>query len=227
MKKIIGYFSLEEYILWCLSVFFITASFLLFDRANYLTPFASILGVTSIIFSAKGNPFGQLLMVIFSLIYGAVSYSFAYYGEMLTYLGMTAPMALFSLVAWLKNPYKGKKSEVEINAISGAEFVLIGILTLIVTVIFYFILSYFNTMNIIPSTISVATSFLAVYLTFRRSPLFSLAYAANDIVLIFLWILAGIDDISYLPVAVCFFAFLANDIYGYINWKKLYKRQNM
>ena len=51
-----------------------------------------------------------------------------------------------------------------------------------VTAGFYFILKFFNTANIVPSTISVKKSFLAVYLTFRRSPYFSLAYAANDIV---------------------------------------------
>lgn len=50
----------------------------------------------------------------------------------------------------------------------------------------YFILRAFNTANIIPGTISVTTSFVAVYLTFRRSPYFALAYAANDVVLIVL-----------------------------------------
>ncbi|MBP3854116.1 MAG: nicotinamide mononucleotide transporter [Ruminiclostridium sp.] len=59
-------------------------------------------------------------------------------------------------------------------------------LTIIVTVVFYFILKHFDTANIIPSTIYVTTSFMAVYLTFRRCPTFALAYAANDIVLIVL-----------------------------------------
>ena len=63
---------------------------------------------------------------------------------------------------------------------------------------FYFFLEYFNTANIVPSTVSVTTSFLAVYLTFRRSPYFALAYAANDIVLIVLWVLASICDARYI-----------------------------
>lgn len=49
------------------------------------------------------------------------------------------------------------------------------------TVLFYFVLEYFDTSYLIPSTISVTTSFLAVYLTFRRSSSFALAYAANDV----------------------------------------------
>ena len=95
-----------------------------------------------------------------------------------------------------------------------------------ITVLFYFILTYFDTANIVPSTLSVTTSFLAVYLTFRRSPLFALAYASNDVVLIVLWIMASVHDIRYLSVVVCFVAFLVNDIYGYISWQKMKIRQS-
>ena len=77
----------------------------------------------------------------------------------------------------------------------------------------------------LPSTVSIATRFLAVYLTFRRSPYFALAYAANDVVLIVLWTLAALEDISYISVIICFAMFLVNDLYGYISWKRMEKRQ--
>ena len=226
MNKIKNYFTKSEILLWLCSVGFIFGSFAIFDRENYLTLTASVIGATSLIFNAKGNPFGQVLMIVFSILYGIISYSCSYYGEMITYLGMTAPMALFSLVAWLKNPYKGNKAEVTVNKIRAKEYVLLALLTLAVTVLFYFILNALETANIIPSTISVTTSFIAVYLTFRRSPYFAIGYAANDIVLIVLWVMAMLSNISYLSVVVCFVAFLVNDIYGFINWNKMYKRQN-
>ena len=220
-----NYFSRNEKLLWGISVILIVLSFCIFDRENYLTLVASLIGVTSLIFNAKGNPFGQLLMVIFSLLYGIISFSFRYYGEMVTYLGMTMPMAVFALIAWLKNPYNGNKAEVKVSQISKGETVFMCVGTAVVTVIFYFILEYFSTANLLPSTLSVTTSFLAVYLTFRRSPYFALAYAANDIVLILLWILASFDDSRYISVVVCFGAFLANDIYGFISWRKMENRQ--
>ena len=225
MRKLLNYFSKLEITLWLTSVFLIVVSFIAFDRANYLTLSASLIGVTSLIFNAKGNPFGQLLMVIFSFLYGVISYTFDYYGEMITYLGMTMPMAVFALISWLRNPYKGNKAEVKVNSIGKFEQVIMWIVTTIVTMVFYFVLEYCNTANILPSTISVATSFLAVYLTFCRSPYFALAYAANDIVLIILWVLASILDIRYISVVVCFIAFLFNDIYGFFNWQKMKKRQ--
>ncbi len=226
MKKFLSYFSKMELTLWISSVSLITISFFAFDRTNYLTLIASLVGVTSLIFNAKGNPFGQILMIVFSLLYGIISFSFAYYGEMITYLGMTMPMAVFSLISWLRNPYKGNKSEVEVNSIRKVEQVFMWLATIVVSVIFYFILKYFNTANLLPSTISVTTSFLAAYLTFRRSPYFALAYAANDIVLIILWVMASISNIHYISVVVCFVAFLFNDIYGFISWQNMKKRQS-
>ncbi len=225
MKKLLNYFSSLEIALWSASVLLIVISFIAFDRTNYMTLLASLIGVTSLIFNAKGNPFGQVLMIIFSLLYGIISYTFAYYGEMITYLGMTMPMAVFALISWLRNPYKGNKSEVKVNSIGKAEQILMWLATIAVTVVFYFVLEYFDTANMIPSTVSVTTSFLAVYLTFRRSPYFALAYAANDIVLIVLWVLASISDIHCVSVVVCFVAFLFNDIYGFISWQKMKKRQ--
>lgn len=225
MTKVKNYFSKGEIALWVSSVLMIIIAFCVFDRTNYMTLCASLIGVTSLIFNAKGNPFGQLLMVVFSLLYGIISYTFSYYGEMITYLGMTMPMAVFALISWLKNPYNGNKAEVKVNDISKKENIYMWIGTFVITFIFYFILEYFNTSNIIPSTLSVTTSFLAVYLTFRRSPYFALAYATNDIVLIVLWVLASMSDIKYISVVVCFIAFFVNDIYDFISWRKMKIRQ--
>ncbi len=226
LKSIAEYFSKTEKVLWSVSVVFIVVSFFVFDRESYLTLIASLIGVTSLVFNAKGNPVGQVLMILFSILYGVISFSFSYYGEMITYLGMTAPMAFTALVSWLRNPYKGKKSQVAVNGKTELkEIVFLAFLTATVTFVFYFILQYFNTANIIPSTISITTSFAAAYLTFRRNPYFALAYALNDVVLIVLWIMASAENSSYISVVICFVAFLFNDIYGFINWKKMEKRQ--
>ncbi len=225
MKKLAAYFSRGELILWGGSLGLILVSFLIFDRVNFMTLAASLIGVTSLVFNAKGNPFGQALMIIFSLLYGAISYTFSYFGEMITYLGMTGPMALFALITWLRNPYKGNHAEVAVNRLGKWECVFMYILTTVITIVFYFILDHFNTANMIASTISVTTSFIAVYLTFCRSPYFALAYATNDVVLIVLWSLAARENISYLSVIICFVMFLVNDLYGFFNWKRMAQRQ--
>ena len=227
MKKMTTYFTKTELALWLGSIVLILTAFYLFDRESYLTMIASLIGVTSLIFAAKGNPVSQVLMIVFSILYGIISFSFAYYGEMITYLGMTLPMSLVALVAWLRHPYEGKKSEVKVNRIGKKDIVWMVCLTVAVTVAFYFILEAFDTANLIPSTISVTTSFLAVFLTFRRSPYYALAYATNDIVLIVLWVLASLKDIHYVSVVVCFAVFWVNDMYGFVSWRRMANRQHV
>ena len=75
------------------------------------------------------------------------------------------------------------------------------------------------------STVSVATSFFAAYLTFLRSPYYALAYTANDIVLIVLWVISSFQDPSYLSMVACFVMFLFNDLYGFFNWLKMQRKQ--
>lgn len=225
LKKILNYFTKFEIALWLSSVTAITASFLIFDRTGWLKLAASLIGITALIFNAKGNPVGQILIIIFSVLYGIISYSFAYYGEMITYMGMSAPMALLAFISWIRNPYNGNRSEVKVNRIKRGEVIFMLVLTAAVTVLFYFILKRFGTANIVPSTISVTTSFIAVYLTFRRSEFYALAYSANDLILIVLWVMAAMSDISYLSVIICFAMFLINDLYGFISWRKMRKRQ--
>ena len=127
-RKLLRYFSRAERLLWGLSVVFIVGSFCAFDRENYLTLAASLIGVTSLIFNAKGNPIGQVLMVLFSLLYGIISYTFAYYD-----LGMTMPMAVFALISWLKNPYNGRRSEVKVNTIGKKEIVFMCLAAVVAT----------------------------------------------------------------------------------------------
>ncbi len=225
-KRLTSYFTKMELLLWAWSNVLIIFSFFFFKQTNFLTLGASLIGVSSLIFSAKGNPIGQVLMIIFSLFYGIISFSYHYYGEVLTYLGMTMPMAIIALVSWLKHPYAGKHSEVRVNHIHGLEIMILAVLTPLVTYVFYLILVYFKTAHIVFSTLSVSTTFVAVYLTFRRSSYFTIAYAVNDLVLIVLWGLASIEDLSYLSVVVCFVTFLVNDLYGFYNWRIMAKRQN-
>lgn len=209
--------------LWAVSVFVVTVSFLLLKNHNWMTMIASLIGVTALIFVAKGDVIGQVLTIIFGIVYAVISYRFRYFGEMITYLGMTAPIAFLSTITWLKNPYS--QNEVKVNTLKKTSWFLLLLLTGIVTFLFYFILKAFGTANLVFSTISIATSFSASSLTMLRSPYYALAYAGNDIVLIILWGMASREHLSYLPMVLCFTMFLINDLYGYRNWAIMQKRQ--
>lgn len=209
--------------LWLLSVAAVLLSALL-PGADWLTVIASLVGVTALIFVAKGYVIGQVLTVVFAVFYGIISLFFRYYGEMITYLGMTAPIAVSTVISWLRHPYKGSR-EVSVHRLTAKEWVVMAVGAVAVTAAFYFILKALENANLLFSTLSVTTSFIASYLTLLRSPYYALGYAANDVVLIVLWVLAAATDLSYLPMIVCFVMFLANDLYGFFNWRQMARRQ--
>lgn len=211
--------------LWLISVTVIIVSFAISGGGDILTIIASLIGVTALIFVAKGYVIGQILTVVFAVFYGIISYYFRYYGEMITYLCMTAPIAVMAVVSWLRNPYEGTK-EVKISHVTKNQVIVMSILTVLVTLAFYFILKAMGTANLLFSTISITTSFVASYLTFLRSPYYAVAYSANDIILIVLWTMATLEDVSYLPMICCFVMFLINDMYGFFNWRRMRKRQD-
>lgn len=200
-------------------------SYLLSGSGDLLSLTASLIGVTALIFVAKGHVLGQLLTIVFSVFYGIISVLFAYYGEMITYLFMTAPMAVVAAVEWIKNPYQNTQ-EVKVHKVTKKQLAVMWFLAILVTVLFYFILKALNTANLFFSTLSITTSFVASYLTFLRSPYYAIGYSANDIVLIVLWVLASVEDISYLPMVACFVMFLFNDLYGFYNWRRMQKQQS-
>jgi nicotinamide mononucleotide transporter PnuC len=221
----VKYFTPWERLLLLSSIFLVTLSFVLFDGGEYMRLAASLIGAFALILCAKGHPIGQVFMIAFCVLYVIISYSFAYYGEMITYFCMSLPMAIFSLVAWIRNPYEAGHAEVRVNRIGRCERWLLALLALAVTVVFYFVLRAFSTANLIASTFSVTTSFIAAYLTMRRSPYYALAYTVNDVVLIVLWLLACREDVSYLSVVTCFIAFIANDLYGFFHWLSMQRAQ--
>lgn len=213
-----------EWCLWIISMTVVIVSFLLSGSSDILTIIASLIGVTALIFIAKGYVLGQILTVIFAVFYGIISFYFKYYGEMITYLCMTTPIAIFSIITWIRHPFQ-KSSEVEVNKLSRRQIIILIVSVIAVTTAFYFILKHLGNTNLIFSTISVTTSFIASYLTLFRSPFYAIGYAANDIVLIILWILAAIENISYIPMVSCFAMFLINDFYGFFNWRRMKQRQ--
>ncbi len=215
-----------EWGLWLLSMAVILISSCFSGAEGVLSGIASLIGVTALIFVAKGYVLGQVLTIVFAVFYGVVSYFFCYYGEMITYLCMTAPVALAAVISWLRHPYEDSK-EVEVAHLSKGKFWLLVLADIAVTILFYFILRALHTPNLIISSVSVTTSFLASALTVFRSPWYAMAYAANDIVLIILWVLASMVSIAYLPMFFCFIMFLINDLYGFYNWRRMRKRQSM
>lgn len=223
IKKSILSLTKVQIVIWVVSVLAIFASFLCARSEDYMTVAASLVGATALIFLAKGDALGQLLSIVFALLYAVISFKCRYYGEMITYLGMTLPSAAVAMINWIRNPYA--ECEVKVAEMTGSKWLLLITSSVLVTAVMGMVLWYFDTANLLFSTISVTTSYFASMLTIFRSPYYAVAYAFNDIVLIILWTLMTLGNLDYLPMVICFVVFLVNDLYGFANWQGMKKKQ--
>lgn len=222
--RLLAGFTLLEIGLWLASLAAVAASFAAAGFGDPRALAASLVGVTALIFIAKGRIPGQILTILFALLYAWISFDFRYYGEMITYLGMSAPIAAWTVIVWLRHPCR-ETASVAVARLSRRKLVLLLLATAAVTAGFGWLLAVLGTACLPVSIFSVTTSFLAAGLLLLRSPAYALAYAANDLVLIALWALALRTDRSALPMVVCFCMFLGNDLYGFFNWRRMRKAQ--
>ena len=225
-KKFFASLTRFEWGLWIFSILGVLICTILSPDFHLLSLIASLIGVTSLIFIAKGAWQGQILMVIFATLYGIVSFEQRYYGEMITYLCMTLPMAVICLVSWFRHPYR-ETAEVQITTVRKKHLAILIPACAAISVGLYFLLGVMGTQNLLISTISVTTSFFAASLTFLRTPYFALAYAGNDVVLITMWLLVAVREPAYFSVVICFAVFLVNDLYSFFNWMKMRRRQRV
>ncbi len=227
MLKAIKNLTKTELIILCSSLFLIVLSFVLSGKPDLWVMSACLIGATALIFVSKGVPLGQVLIIIFALLYGYISLRCRYYGEMITYVGMSAPMAACALISWLKNPYENGRGVVKVSHVTPRSAVILCLLAIVTTAVLGYVLYLLDTPNLVFSIISVTTSFIAAGYTILRSPYYALAYAANDMVLIVLWGMMSASDPTLIPMVVCFVIFLVNDAYGYMNWRKMRQKQEM
>lgn len=225
MKKTFGSLGCVDITVWSISVLLIIISYFISPESGIMNSITSLLGVTAIIFVAKGQVLGQVLLASFAVLYGIVSFFQSYFGETAICMFLSLPLAAFAIITWYKNPYD-KSGVVSIRALRGRDMLILLPLTAAVSTVMYFVLSFLGTANIIWSTFSIATSFFAAGLTVLRSPYFALGYVFNDLVLIVLWTIAAFSDSAAISMVFCFFGFLLNDSYSFICWRIREKKQN-
>ncbi|MBQ3067087.1 MAG: nicotinamide mononucleotide transporter, partial [Clostridia bacterium] len=188
MKKIFAYFTKFEWGLLVGSIAMLTFAFVINPNKDVLTFVGSLIGAVALVFLAKANITGQVLTIVFSTLYGIVSFKNHYYGEVITYVCMTMPSNIVSIVTWLKHPFQGQQTQVEIAEVGAKKTIAILAVSAVVTVAFYFVLKALGTASLIVSTISIFTSSVAVLFGIFRSKYYAIGYATNDVVLIVLWV---------------------------------------
>ena len=192
----------------------------IFAKSNLLVIMSSIAGVSCALTQAKGKVISQFIGLIVVVLYSMVSFQNRYYGEVLIYVFLMFPLFVGGIISWIKNVNK-ENDTVNKNDLKPKEWIVLAIISVVMFVVLYYLLKYFNTDQLLVSTLSMLTVLFATYLVARRSKYGFLFYMANDIILIILWGLPIIyGNLALIPMVCEPVINLINDTYGWRSWNK-------
>jgi len=219
MKKLFKDWNQFEISLLLLSIVAIMFSSII-CKSEILTILASLVGVTCSLLQAKGKVVSQFIGILEVILYSILSYQNHYYGEVMIDVLVVFPMYVYGVFSCITHRNE-ETDTVESNEISKKEWGILAFASVVGFVLLYCVLKYFNTSQLMISSLSMVTSLMATYLITRRSKYSFIFYIGNDIILILLWGIPILQGEFYLvPVLVENIVLLLNDSYGLKNWNE-------
>ena len=155
-------------------------------NSSLLTIICSIAGILCALTQAKGKVISQFIGLLIVVLYSILSFQNKFYGEVIIYVFIMFPLFISGIISWIKNLNKETNTVTE-NKLHKKEWIVLTIISIVLFVLLYYLLKYFNTSRLLVSTLSLVTSLFATYLVARRSKYGFLFYIGNDIILFILW----------------------------------------
>jgi len=191
-----------------------------------LATIATVIFLMAVTFQAKGKVYGYVLGIIGMVLYGIVSFNSGLYGEVIIAVAISSPIMLYGIINWARNLKRGE-AQVIIRKTPPLEFAVVITSQIILGGGYFFILRAFGTELLILSTISVSATIIGEILFARRTHIGTGAFFLNDVAGIVLWSFVLANGGTYaIAMIVMWGMTLVMDIYGLIEWRKMYKAQN-
>ena len=194
-------------------------------KSDLLTVSCSVMWVLTALLLAKGNNLCRFFGVVSVILYSYLSFNNQFYWEVLVRALFVLPMDVLWIISWIRNK-DDETNFVKINFIKRKEWTLSSVLFLFVFVWIYYLLKFFNTNELVISTISVMFTLFAIYLQIRRCKYSFMFFLFCDVILIILWgVYVFQGNIALLPIFLNSVILCINDAYGFYNWWKVEKLQ--
>lgn len=190
---------------------------------------SSISGMLCVVLVAKGKISNYYFGIIQTATYAYIAYGYGLYGEAMLNGLFYFPVQFIGIYLWSKNKTQNgvKGEDVKVKSLTKSGWVITMVTVMIFTISYGFFLKYLGGNNVWTDSATNVLSVTAQILMLKRFAEQWLLWIAVNVLSIFLWLSAlisqGGNDFSML---VMWSAFLVNSIYGYINWRKLYRQQS-
>ncbi|CAM4135510.1 nicotinamide riboside transporter PnuC [Lederbergia lenta] len=189
---------------------------------------SSLTGMLCVVLVAKGKITNYYFGIINTLTYGYLAYTYGLYGDAMLNLLFYFPAQFIGIYLWGKHRATGNvQGEDVVVARVQKKFRLI-VLTILLWALYAIFLVYLGGRSIGLDSATTILSVIAQILMIKRYVEQWLVWILVNILSIAMWIIELIrQDGNDWAIALMWTAFLINSIYGYLNWRKLYKKQEV
>jgi nicotinamide mononucleotide transporter len=190
---------------------------------------SSISGMLCVVLVAKGKISNYYFGIVQTVTYAYIAYGYGLYGEVMLNALFYFPVQFIGIYLWKQNKTKNgvKGEDVKVNSLTKTGWIYTMVSILILTIGYGYFLKYLGGNNVWTDSATNVLSIAAQILMLKRFAEQWILWISVNVLSIFLWLSAllsqGGNDFSML---VMWSAFLVNSLYGYINWRKLYVKQN-
>lgn len=214
MSKVLKNWSLFE-LVW-LVAFTVMGIFLsVYWQESPIGFIAFLTGIICVVLVAKGSIWNYAFGVVNAITYAYVSYQALLYGEVMLNLIYFLPMQLIGFLMWRKHMNQDVK-EVERRKLSAKGIIFILSVTIIGIAAYNQVLMFLGgNLTWLDSTTNIVSIVAAILMNLRYREQWLLWIVVNIVSVIMWWFVR-----QNLTIALMWFAYLINAIYGYYKWSK-------
>ena len=175
---------------------------------------SSITGVLCVILVAKKKTSNYIYGFVNIVLYAYLAYKNKLYGDFMLNAFFYFPMQFVGFYLW------NRFSNVEARSLSVKNTIKLSSIALLIILVYSNVLKSMGGIATLTDSTSTVLSIIATFLMIFRFSEQWLCWIVVNIVSVFMWIVAfkgGSTDIGTLAM---WCVFLANSIWGYVNWKR-------
>lgn len=186
----------------------------------------SLSGMLCVVLVAKGKIFNYYPGIINVVLYAYLSYNQSFYGEVALNLLYFLPMQFIGLYLWKKHlSAQTESSDVHVNRLSKKALLVWACATLLSTVLLGYILDRIGGAQPYVDSITTILQIVAQIFMIKRLVEQWITWIFVNIFSIILWFAAFMSTGNDVTILIMWIAYLVNSLYGYFNWRKIYKTQ--
>lgn len=206
----------------------VNAGIYLYNPDTLLGLVATMSGMLCVVLAAKAHIGTYIFGIVQAIIYGWMSYQFAVYGEAMLNLLFYVPMQFIGFWMWKRNTVNQENTKTAAKRMNKKNIALLAVGTAVVTWLYALLLSNIGGASVGLDSITTILSVVAQFLMVARFREQWTLWIIINILSIALWINVGLTQGEMvLPMIAMWSAFLVNSIYGYVNWTKMSKQNDM